>query len=66
MYKLKYTPDAEADLRKLKKSEPSAFKKAVHLLNELMEHPTTVQDILTNCQTTAQDNGLVLSAKNID
>ena len=35
MYKLKYTPDAEADLRKLKKSEPSAFKKAVHLLNEL-------------------------------
>ena len=34
MYKLKYTPDAEADLRKLKKSEPSAFKKAVHLLNE--------------------------------
>ena len=41
MYKLKYTPDAETDLRKLKKSEPSAFKKAVHLLNELMEHPTT-------------------------
>lgn len=41
MYKLKYTPDAETDLRKLKKSEPSAFKKAIHLLNELMEHPTT-------------------------
>lgn len=26
MYKLKYTPDAEADLRKLKKSEPSGIQ----------------------------------------
>lgn len=41
MYDLKYTPNAEADLRRLKQSEPTAFKKAVRLLNELMEHPTT-------------------------
>lgn len=41
MYDLKYTPNAEADLRRLKQSEPAAFKKAVRLLNELMEHPTT-------------------------
>ncbi len=28
-------------MRKLKKDEPAAFKKVVHLLDELMEHPTT-------------------------
>lgn len=41
MYRLKYTPDAEGDLRKIKKDEPATFKKVVHLLDELMEHPTT-------------------------
>lgn len=41
MYEIKYVPNAEADLRRLKKSEPSAFKKAVKLLNELMEYPVT-------------------------
>lgn len=41
MYEIRYVPTAEDDLRKLKKSEPSAFKKAVILLNELMKHPTT-------------------------
>ena len=41
MYDIKYTPNAEADLRKLKQSEPAAFKKAMRLLNELMEHPAT-------------------------
>lgn len=40
-YDIKYTPNAEKDLRKLKQSEPAAFKKAIRLLNELMEHPTT-------------------------
>ena len=41
MYDIKYTPNAEADLRKLKQHEPAAFKKAIRLLNELMEHPKT-------------------------
>lgn len=41
MYYIKYLPEAETDLAKLKKSEPSAFKKALKLLDELLEHPTT-------------------------
>ncbi|MCM1532472.1 MAG: Txe/YoeB family addiction module toxin [Bacteroides sp.] len=41
MYKITYTLDAEEDLRKLKKSDPASFKKAVALLNELIFHPTT-------------------------
>ena len=41
MYDIIYTPNAEADLRKLKQNEPGAFKKAIRLLYELMEHPTT-------------------------
>ncbi len=28
-------------MRKIKKDEPATFKKVVHLLDELMEHPTT-------------------------
>ena len=39
MYTIIYSPKAEEDLRKLKKSEPAAFQKAVRLLNELVEHP---------------------------
>lgn len=41
MYKLRYTRDAENDLKRLKKNEPLAFKKVGKLLIELMEHPTT-------------------------
>lgn len=41
MHEVRYTPESEADLRRLKKNEPAAFKKAVKLLNELMEHPAT-------------------------
>ena len=41
MYKLRYTRDAENDLKRLKKNEPLAFKKVGKLLLELMEHPTT-------------------------
>lgn len=41
MYKIIYAPKAQEDLAKLKRSEPSAFKKAVKLLNELADHPTT-------------------------
>lgn len=41
MYKIEYLPEAKNDLAKLKKNEPAAFKKAIKLLNELMDHPTT-------------------------
>lgn len=41
MYKITFSPEAETDLSKLKRSEPACFKKAVRLLNELIEHPTT-------------------------
>ena len=41
MYKLKFLPEAEEDLQRLKHSEPKAFQKAVGLLNELCEHPKT-------------------------
>ena len=39
MYTIIYSTKAEEDLRKLKKSEPIAFQKAVRLLNELVDHP---------------------------
>ena len=41
MYTIKYMPQAEDDLRLLKRQEPNAFKKAVKLLNELYDHPKT-------------------------
>ena len=41
MYAITYSPQAEEDLRKLKRSEPKAFQKALVLLNELVEHPKT-------------------------
>ena len=41
MYTITFSPEAEADLAKLKRSEPASFKKAVKLLNELVEHPRT-------------------------
>jgi len=41
MYDIDYMPEAKADLQHLKKSEPAAFKKAVKLLNELIDHPKT-------------------------
>ena len=41
MYKISYTSEAEKDLAKLKRSEPAAFNKAVKLIDELTEHPTT-------------------------
>ena len=41
MYAITYSPRAEEDLRKLKRSEPKVFEKAFKLLNELVEHPTT-------------------------
>ena len=41
MYMLEFTEQAIDDLRLLKRSEPSAYKKAQKLLSELMEHPRT-------------------------
>jgi toxin YoeB len=41
MFRIEYTETAEDHLRKLKKSEPKAFEKAVRLLDELAYHPTT-------------------------
>lgn len=41
IYKISYTQRAESDLTKLKRSEPSSFKKAIKLLNELVDNPTS-------------------------
>lgn len=41
MYTVIISPNADADLRALKKSEPHAYKKAVSLIKELAEHPKT-------------------------
>jgi len=41
MYTITYSPRAEEDLRRLKKSEPKMFQKAMILLNELVIHPKT-------------------------
>ena len=37
MYDIDYMPEAKADLQRLKRNEPAAFKKAVKLLNELKQ-----------------------------
>lgn len=41
MYGLVYSQQSKAGLAKLKKSDPAAFRKALCLLDELMEHPMT-------------------------
>ena len=41
MYTITYAPDATEELARLKRNEPAAFNKAVKLLNEIAEHPTT-------------------------
>lgn len=41
MYSIEYMPEAKEDLQRLKRSEPAAFKKAVKLINELIDHPKT-------------------------
>jgi toxin YoeB len=40
IYKVEITPEALADLMKLKRSEPASYKKAILLIRELEEHPT--------------------------
>jgi len=41
MYSLEFTPLAIEDLKWLKKTDQSAYKKVQKLLLELIEHPTT-------------------------
>ena len=41
MYDVRYQKEALDDMAKLKRQEPSAFKKAVKLIDELYEHPKT-------------------------
>ncbi len=41
IYEVIITATAQADLRKLKKSEPNAYEKACSLIEELHNHPTT-------------------------
>ena len=41
MYEVRYTDKAQADIVKLKRSEPNSFKKVVKLLTELALHPRT-------------------------
>ena len=40
-YTVIISPNAESDLKALKKSEPQAYRKAVSLIKELVEHPRT-------------------------
>jgi toxin YoeB len=41
MYDIVFSPRAQADIAKLKRDEPSAHKKVIKLVNELMDHPRT-------------------------
>ena len=40
-YIITFSPQAEEDLKDLKKSEPKSFLKAIALIKELAEHPRT-------------------------
>lgn len=40
-YDIDFTPNAKAHLARLCKSEPKAYKKALHFIEELREHPKT-------------------------
>ena len=41
MYDIVFSPRDKADIAKLRRDEPSAHKKVVKLVNELMDHPRT-------------------------
>lgn len=40
-YLIRFTDDATYDIKRLKRSEPKAYKKVVKLLEELEQHPFT-------------------------
>ena len=41
MYDVRFLKGAVEDIAKLKRQEPSAYKKAIKLIDELYEHPKT-------------------------
>ena len=41
MYRVIFSDEANIDLAKLQKSEPTAYKKVQRFVEELQEHPTT-------------------------
>lgn len=41
MYDIVFSPRAQTDIAKLRRDEPSAHKKVIKLVNELMDHPRT-------------------------
>ena len=41
MYEIEYRDQALLDIAKLKKNEPTAYKKVVSFIDELKEHPKT-------------------------
>lgn len=41
MYDIVYSPRAVEDLKRLKRNEPAAYKKASKFIEELKEHPKT-------------------------
>lgn len=41
MYRIEFAPEALVDVAKLKRNEPSAYKKLEKLIEELKEHPQT-------------------------
>lgn len=45
MYRITFSPDAKADLAKLKCDEPKNFAKAVRLLDEIALHQKMEPDI---------------------
>ena len=41
MYRITFSPDAKADLARLRRDEPRSFEKAVRFLEEIVIHPKT-------------------------
>ena len=41
MYRITFSPDAKADLARLRRDEPRSFEKAVRFLEEIAIHPKT-------------------------
>jgi toxin YoeB len=41
IYRIILSPTADEGIKALRKNEPQAYKKAMQLIQELQEHPTT-------------------------
>ena len=57
MYKIEFSKNAIADIVKLRRNEPKAYKKLDGLISELKEHPTTGTATPNNWKATKQENG---------